>query len=245
MTPPTGQDPKVTCAPQPLIMLKSNVQSMWKATGGLFSNIFLRIILTVIITIPKLPDQKLARPPIQLADFQPPVTNPNALKNTCTTACYLWTPVTPTVDSLLIPTSCHLLALAIFPKLDPHPQLPLPKPLNPPQKLLQLKDITFTNSTSSNNLPKYHPDTFSWHTIPVSPSLPWPSPRRLPLLDPPIHNQGVMLKDSFTQLSPYFKKTGTELPFNILSRLIFKQFGLIKFGVFLSFRNCTIITNQL
>lgn len=245
MMPPTGQDPKVTCAPQPLIMLKSNVQSMWKATGGLFSNIFLRTILTVIITIPKLPDQKLARPPIQLADFQPPVTNPNAPKNTCTTVCYLWTPVTPTVDSLLIPTSCHLLALAIFPKLDPHPQLPLPKPLNPPQKLLQLRDITFTNSTSSNNLPTILIPFPGIPSLSPPPSLGPPSPRRLPLLDPPIHNQGVMLKDSFTQLSPYLKKTGTELPFNILSRLIFKQFGLIKFGVFLSFRNCTIITNQL
>merc|ERR1719341_1841054 len=140
-TPATGLGPRDTSAPATWTTPRSPGPSTWRATGGSSSSTSPRVTAMVTTTTPRLPVWRLASSLTAPVVCWPLATSQNAPRSLSTTGCCLWTPVIPTGDSSLTPTSCPALALAIS-----QPKPPLTKPFhnyssNPNQTLLKSQTI--------------------------------------------------------------------------------------------------------
>merc|ERR1719468_607451 len=114
MMPVTGSALRATCAPVMLTMLRSPVPSMLKATGESSCSTSPRDTDTDNTTTPRPPGLRPACTLTVPADCWLLATTASAPRSMSTTECSLLTPVTPTEDSSLIPTSFPLLAPAMF-----------------------------------------------------------------------------------------------------------------------------------
>jgi len=114
MTPLTGLVLKVISVPLQLLMRRSHELLMSKATGGLFSNTYLKAMVMGITTTPKLPALRLVYFHLLPVVFWHLVTSPPAPSSMSTTGCFLWTLVTNTGASLWTLSSYLVLVHAVY-----------------------------------------------------------------------------------------------------------------------------------
>merc|ERR1712105_434281 len=120
-------DLRVTSVPPTWTTPRSPGLSMWRVTGGSSCSTSPRVTATATTTTHRPPDWRPASPQTVPAGCWPPATSQSAHRNTSTTGCSPWTPVTPTEDSSLTRTSCPAPAPATSPRHSPTHPLSQPK----------------------------------------------------------------------------------------------------------------------